>query len=87
MKNYRETYVRKAEIAQLILLNQLYSLSGSRELIFQGGTALRWCNGGSRFSDDLDSVTPLGADAVRAKLNRTLKAWKGRWSPISDWAP
>lgn len=74
MKNYRETYVRKAEIAQLILLHQLYSLSGSRELIFQGGTALRWCYGGSRFSEDLDFVTPLGADAVRAKLNRTLKA-------------
>lgn len=47
MKNYRETYVRKAEIAQLILLHQLYSLSGSRELIFQGGTALRWCYGGN----------------------------------------
>jgi len=74
MKNYRETYVRKAEIAQLILLHQLYSLSGSRELIFQGGTALRWCYGGSRFSEDLDFVTPLGADAVRTKLNRTLKA-------------
>ena len=74
MKNYHETYVRKAEIAQLILLHQLYSLSGSRELIFQGGTALRWCYGGSRFSEDLDFVTPLGADAVRAKLNRTLKA-------------
>jgi len=74
MKNYRETYVRKAEIAQLILLHQLYSLSGSRELIFQGGTALRWCYGGSRFSEDLDFVTPIGADAVRAKLNRTLKA-------------
>src|SRR5450759_829138 len=74
MKNYRETYVRKAEIAQLILLHQIYSLSGSRELIFQGGTALRWCYGGSRFSEDLDFVTPLGADAVRAKLNRMLKA-------------
>jgi predicted nucleotidyltransferase component of viral defense system len=74
MKNYRETYVRKAEIAQLILLHQLYSLSGSRELIFQGGTALRWCYGGSRFSEDLDFVTPLGADAVYAKLKRTLKA-------------
>ena len=74
MKNYRETYVRKAEIAQLILLHQLYSLSGSRELIFQGGTVLRWCYGGSRFSEDLDFVTPLGTDAVRAKLNRTLKA-------------
>ncbi|MFH2074175.1 MAG: nucleotidyl transferase AbiEii/AbiGii toxin family protein [Pseudomonadota bacterium] len=74
MKNYRETYVRKAEIAQLILLHQLYSLSGSRELIFQGGTALRWCYGGIRFSEDLDFVTPLGADEVRAKLNRALKA-------------
>jgi predicted nucleotidyltransferase component of viral defense system len=74
MKSYRETYVRKAEIAQLILLHQLYSLSGSRELIFQGGAALRWCYGGSRFSEDLDFVTPLGADVVRAKLNRALKA-------------
>jgi predicted nucleotidyltransferase component of viral defense system len=74
MKSYRETYVRKAEIAQLILLHQLYSQRGSRELIFQGGTALRWCYGGSRFSEDLDFVTPLGADAVRAKLNRALKA-------------
>ncbi len=73
MKNYRETYIRKAEIAQLILLHRLYSLSGSQELIFQGGTALRWCYGGSRFSEDLDFVTPLGADVVRAKLNRTLK--------------
>jgi predicted nucleotidyltransferase component of viral defense system len=74
MKSYRETYVRKAEIAQLILLHQLYSQPGSRELIFQGGTALRWCYGGSRFSEDLDFVTPLGADAVRAKMNRALKA-------------
>ena len=74
MKSYHETYVRKAEIAQLILLHQLYSLSGSREFIFQGGTALRWCYGGSRFSEDLDFVTPLSADIVRAKLNRTLKA-------------
>ncbi len=74
MKNYRETYVRKAEIAQLILLHQLYSLPGSRALIFQGGTALRWCYGGSRFSEDLDFVTPLDVDAVRTKLNRMLKA-------------
>ena len=74
MKNYRETYVRKAEIAQLILLNQLYSMPGSRALIFQGGTALRWCYGGSRFSEDLDFVTSLDMDIVRKKLNRMLKA-------------
>ena len=54
MKNYREATIRKAEIAQLIILQQLYSLTGSRELIFQGGTALRWCYAGSRFSEDLD---------------------------------
>jgi len=74
MKNYQETYVRKAEIAQLILLHQLYSLPGSRELIFQGGTALRWCYGGSRFYEDLDFVTPLDMDAVRVKLNKMMKA-------------
>ncbi len=74
MKNYRETYIRKAEIAQLILLHQLYSMSGSRELIFQGGTALRWCYGGSRFSEDLDFVTPLDVHAVSMKLKRILKA-------------
>jgi predicted nucleotidyltransferase component of viral defense system len=74
MKSYHETYIRKAEIAQLILLHQLYSQPGSQELIFQGGTALRWCYGGSRFSEDLDFVTLLGADAIRAKLNRMRKA-------------
>lgn len=73
MKKYRETYVRNAEIAQLILLRQLYSLSGSRSLIFQGGTALRWCYGGSRFSEDLDFVTPLHTDLVRDMLKKMLK--------------
>jgi predicted nucleotidyltransferase component of viral defense system len=74
MKGYRETYIRKAEIAQLILLHRLYGLPGSQELIFQGGTALRWCYGGSRFSEDLDFVTPLTADAVRTKLKRMFNA-------------
>ncbi|HPV52315.1 MAG TPA: nucleotidyl transferase AbiEii/AbiGii toxin family protein, partial [Smithella sp.] len=59
MKNYRETHIRKAEIAQLILLHELYRQKDSRSLIFQGGTALRWCYGGSRFSEDLDFVTSL----------------------------
>jgi predicted nucleotidyltransferase component of viral defense system len=51
MKDYRETYIRKAEIAQLIILHQIYSLSGSHDMILQGGTALRWCYGGSRFME------------------------------------
>jgi len=74
MKSYRETYIRKAEIAQLILLHRLYGLPGSQELIFQGGTALRWCYGGNRFSEDLDFVTPLTAEAVRVKLKRMFNA-------------
>jgi hypothetical protein len=72
MKNYRETYIRKAEIAQVILLQQLYQLKDSRHLFFRGGTALRWCYGGSRFSEDLDFVNP----AVCTVL--TLQAAVGR---------
>lgn len=73
MKNYRETYIRQAEIAQLIILNQVYNQRGSQGLIFQGGTALRWCYGGSRFSEDLDFVTPLAMEDVRLVLGAALK--------------
>jgi len=45
---------------------------GSHDLIFQGGTAVRWCYGGSRFSEDLNFVTPLAMDKVRAILNKTI---------------
>jgi predicted nucleotidyltransferase component of viral defense system len=69
MKTYRETYIRKAEIAQLILLHQLYMQKESRHMIFQGGTAIRWCFGGSRFSEDLDFVTNLAPEAVKKILN------------------
>jgi len=71
MKTYREKHVRRAEIAQLIILHQLYLQGGSRDLIFQGGTSIRWCYGGSRFSEDLDFVTPLAPEAVRAILKKT----------------
>lgn len=73
MKTFRETTIRRAEIAQLILLHQLYMQPGSHDLIFQGGTAIRWCYGGSRFSEDLDFVTPLASNAVRKILKRALK--------------
>ncbi|KQC07151.1 MAG: hypothetical protein APR62_06810 [Smithella sp. SDB] len=73
MKNYRETYIRRAEIAQLIILNHLYQQRGSRDLIFQGGTAIRWCYGGSRFSEDLDFVTPLSIGEVWLVLDAALK--------------
>jgi predicted nucleotidyltransferase component of viral defense system len=73
MKSYRETYIRKAEIAQLILLHQLYLQKESRNLIFQGGTAIRWCYGGSRFSEDLDFVTSLDAAAIKSVVNGAIK--------------
>lgn len=73
MKNYRETYIRRAEIAQLIILNQLYQQRESRDLIFQGGTAIRWCYGGNRFSEDLDFVTPLTIEKVGPFLDAALK--------------
>jgi predicted nucleotidyltransferase component of viral defense system len=76
MKSYPETHIRRAEIAQLIILNQIYNQRGSQNLIFQGGTALRWCHGGSRFSEDLDFVTPLAIEEVQAFVKVALKGIK-----------
>jgi predicted nucleotidyltransferase component of viral defense system len=73
MRNYFEKYIRRAEIAQLIILNHLYQQRGSRDLIFQGGTAIRWCYGGNRFSEDLDFVTPLPIEKVWPILEPALK--------------
>ncbi|HPJ96398.1 MAG TPA: nucleotidyl transferase AbiEii/AbiGii toxin family protein [Syntrophales bacterium] len=72
MKTGHDTYIRRAEIAQLILLHQLYMQRNSHALIFQGGTALRWCYGGSRFSEDLDFVTTLAPQTIGAILRRVL---------------
>jgi len=73
MKTYHEIYIRKAEIAQLILLHQLYVQKESRHLIFQGGTAIRWCYGGSRFSEDLDFVTKLAPTDIQKILHIAVK--------------
>ena len=73
MKAYHEPYIRQSEVAQLILLHQLYMQKGSHNLIFRGGTAIRWCYGGSRFSEDIDFVTPLAPEAVKSILTNALK--------------
>ena len=73
MKTYHEPHIRKSEVAQLILLHQLYMQRGSHNLIFQGGTAIRWCYGGSRFSEDIDFVTPLAPEAVMRIFTNALK--------------
>ncbi|MFH1673064.1 MAG: nucleotidyl transferase AbiEii/AbiGii toxin family protein [Pseudomonadota bacterium] len=65
---YNEKKIRKSELLQLILLDNLYAQSGSDRIIFQGGTALRWVYGGMRFSEDLDFVTDLNMKDVEKIL-------------------
>ena len=60
------TRKRQAEIAQLIILQSLFSFRQSKEVIFQGGTAIRWFYDGIRFSEDLDFVTSLAREEVAA---------------------
>lgn len=76
MKQWRSTYVEQAEIFQLILLANLYGQQRSERLFFQGGTAIRWCYGGSRFSDDLDFETHLDQDEIRNLLRKALPGIK-----------
>ncbi len=57
---------------QLILLHTLYSQSGSDQLIFRGGTALRWIYGGQRASEDLDFVSSMPPSQFRKLLNQAL---------------
>lgn len=68
---YREKYVRRSEQLQLLLLDNLYSQSGSEKIIFQGGTALRWVYGRMRFSEDLDFVTHLKRTRIESILAKT----------------
>lgn len=70
MRIYKEKRTRQSEILQLLLLDSLYSASGSEKVIFQGGTALRWVYGGMRFSEDLDFVTVLPKRKIETILDR-----------------
>lgn len=62
---YKDIKVRNSELFQILLLDNLYSLSGSDHIFFQGGTAIRWVYGGTRFSEDLDFVTHLSVDNIK----------------------
>lgn len=64
MKLYNQTRIKRSEIAQLIVLHHIFSHKVSVDLFFQGGTALRWCYGGTRFSEDLDFVTIMTTPAL-----------------------
>jgi predicted nucleotidyltransferase component of viral defense system len=68
---YQEKRAKQSELLQLLLLDNLYAQSGSERIIFQGGTALRWVYGGTRFSEDLDFVTDLMSKDIERLLAKT----------------
>jgi predicted nucleotidyltransferase component of viral defense system len=70
MKLYNKRHIKYSEIIQLIILHILYSTKESSDVYFQGGTAIRWCYGGSRFSEDLEFVTHLGKKEIDALIDR-----------------
>lgn len=70
---YRETYIKKSEALQLIILDNIYAQSGSERIVFQGGTALRWIYGGMRFSEDLDFVSHLSIQDIEKFLYKATK--------------
>jgi predicted nucleotidyltransferase component of viral defense system len=76
MKRWRPTYIAQAELVQLILLANLYGQSASNQLFFQGGTAIRWCYGARRFSEDLDFETHLPPHAIQGLFRRALPGIK-----------
>lgn len=72
MKAYAERHIRRSELFQLILLQHLYARPESQHLVFHGGSAIRWCHGGERFSEDLDFVTLLDRTSLE-KLMRSVE--------------
>jgi predicted nucleotidyltransferase component of viral defense system len=68
MKVFDQKRVRMAEAAQLLILHSIFSLKGSADIVFQGGTAIRWVYGGIRFSEDLDFVTGLSIGDIARML-------------------
>lgn len=70
MKQYSEKEIKYSEIMQLIILHMLYSLKESKDVFFQGGTAIRWCWNGARFSEDLDFVSPLDKKRIGYLIER-----------------
>lgn len=69
--SFNQVRVRQSELLQVLLLDTLYSASGSHQVVFQGGTALRWIYGGSRFSEHLDFVTDLPRGRIESLVEKT----------------
>ena len=76
MKQWKAAYIQQAEIMQLVLLATLYGQRESKDLFFQGGTAIRWCYGGNRFSEDLDFETSLATDTILTLFSKAMPSLK-----------
>lgn len=64
------------EIVQIAFLNELFSLPGSQQVFFKGGTALKLMLGSNRFSEDLDftvGIEKLRLGQLAAKAAARLK--------------
>lgn len=71
---YNPARVKQSEVFQLLLLDAFYAQSASEQIIFQGGTALRWLYGGGRFSEDLDFVTSLPNSRIESLLHKVARS-------------
>ena len=65
--------LRQGSLLQLLLLHCLYSQKGSGNILFQGGTSLRWVYGEPRASEDLDFVSSLPKEQLRKILHQSFR--------------
>ncbi len=65
--------IEQGAYLQLILLHSLYSQNGSGQILFQGGTSLRWVYGGQRASEDLDFVSSIPKVRLRRMIDRAFR--------------
>ncbi|MBN2057386.1 MAG: nucleotidyl transferase AbiEii/AbiGii toxin family protein [Candidatus Saganbacteria bacterium] len=69
------------EALQIYVLSELFSMPGSTEVTFQGGTCLRLIYNGVRYSEDLDFVTTAADEAIE-KMIAGLKKGLVRLEPL-----
>lgn len=68
-----DRYTILREYVQLLYLGKLYSLPQSKNLIFKGGTALRFLFNSNRFSEDLDFTTSMNPNEIISLSDQIVK--------------
>jgi len=70
MKEFSTRTIQDLEILQLLILDEIFAQPVSRNLLFQGGTCLRWVYNGTRYSEDLDFL----AKDIKAREIKDLRS-------------